>query len=278
MRSQNIFPIASHSLPAALHMVGIALLYKSRGELPNQRTITLNLAVAEMLFCLLNVINSSVYLAASPVRVTLPYHATTQCLFAFLHCEIRVAMLHIIIDRFLCIWWNIKYPIYMSKRKLRIMIVFQWIGSFVFTVPIMLLTVFNASGQGSAGTASFYFDLVILIVAVLNFLYIFFKVKGIVHENSSQGREQNKTPSVWFKVKVPMFMVITFIIFNVSGSIWYFLDPEVVITGHNFVHTLLRTSGWCSDALIYVLFQKRVRHLLKINCCRKDTENQVAVI
>ena len=67
----------------------------------------------------------------------------------------------------------------MNQRKLRIMVVFQWTGSFISTLPIVSLTIFNASGKGSAGTTSFYFDLAVLIV-VLNF-FIFSLKEKVLH-------------------------------------------------------------------------------------------------
>ena len=258
-------------------MVGIVLLYKSKGEeLQNQRIITLNLAVAEMLYCLLNVINSFVYLLESSVPFA--FSVTMHCIFAALFCIIRFAYLHIIVDRFLDIRLNIKYPLYMSSKKMKVIITSQWIFGFTITVTIMLLTFFNVSKQGTASTASFYLDIIILIVAVSNFIYLFVKVKSIANEDTRQGREQNRTRNIWFRFKVPVLMILTFIVFNVSAGIWYYLDPKVVEDEKNYAHTLLRIFGWSSDAVIYIFLQKRVRGMLVLNCCRGANENRVAVI
>ena len=78
-----------------------------------------------------------------------------------------------------------------------------------------------------AAIIRFCLDIFILIAAILAFTYLLLTVKNILHDNAIQGREQYRPPSVWFKLKVPMLTSIIFIMFNVSGTIWYFLDHEV---------------------------------------------------
>ena len=119
----SVLFIAGHSLPTALHMVGILLLYKIKGGVRNQRVITLNLAIAEMLFCLVNVI--ILIISLMNMSLSSRYIVNLYCLFGPLFCVIRFAILHIIIDRFLYIWLNIKYPIYLSSRNLKIIIISQ---------------------------------------------------------------------------------------------------------------------------------------------------------
>ena len=42
---------AIYSLVVIIHGVGLFLLYKAKKSLPNQRLLTINLAISEMLFC-----------------------------------------------------------------------------------------------------------------------------------------------------------------------------------------------------------------------------------
>ena len=213
--------MAGFSIPTVLHIIGIFLLYKAKGGLKNQRIITLNLAIAEMLICLLNVI----ILITSLVKnlMTSRYIIILHCLYASLFLTIRFAMLHIIIDRFLDIWLNIKYPIYMSSKNLRRIIIVQWIFGFVFSSCFVLLYWFDYIHHHSFATIRFCMDIIILISALFTFTYLFVKVKNIVQENANQGREQNRASSIWFRFKIPVAMVTTFILFNISGSICFSL-------------------------------------------------------
>ena len=265
--------MAGFSIPTVLHIIGIFLLYKAKGELKNQRIITLNLAIAEVLICLLNVI----ILITSHLKTLLTsrYIVILHCLYASLFLTIRFAMLHIIIDRFLDIWLNIKYPIYMSSKNLRRIILGQWFLGFISSITTMLLTNYNIINKNAAGICRFYLDIIIMIAAILTFIYLLVTVKNIVHDNATHGREQNRTPNVWFKLKIPMLMVATFLLFNVSGSMWYFLDIRVS-EYETPSYEVLNICGWISDSLIYIFLQKRVRRLLILKFCRREHERHTS--
>ena len=260
-----------YSLSTALHITGIILLYKSKGGLLNQRLLTLNLAIAEMSFCLLKVVRYTSFLV-EPSLATV-YISILLCIDAILFCATRFAMLHITIDRFLDIWLNIKYPLYMSNKNLRLVMIFQWILAFIFSATHILLVRFNLISKNTVRTIRLCLDMIILIAGVLTFMYLFIKVRNILQEDTNQGRQKNRMSSIWLKFKIPMLMVATFIIFNISGSIWHFGRTNSY--GYIAFH-VLSICGWCSDALIYIFLQKRVRYLLPFKCCRGANENSVA--
>ena len=140
----------------------------------------------------------------------------------------------------------------------------------------MSLKNFSFISKIVAAIIRFCLDIFILIAAIfVTFTYLLLRVKNILHDNAIQGREQYRPPSVWFKLKVPMLMSITFIMFNVSGTIWYFLDHEVA-EYENPVYEVLEIFVWCSDTLIYIFVQKKVRCLLTLYCCGRVSENRVA--
>ena len=260
---------AGYSLPTVLHVVGIILLYKAKGGLPNERIITLNLAIAEMLFCVLNVIFCIIVLSD-------PLLTSTQimilfCISATFFFSTRFAVLHVIIDRFLDIWLNIKYPLYMINKKLRFAIVTQWILGFIFATIIIFLVSFNFISINTVAAIRVCLDIIILIAAVVTFTYLFLKVKNL--ENITQGKEHNRISSILVNFKIPMLMVATFVVFNISGSICYFVRTNEY---RSAVFEVLSICGWCSDALIYIFLQKRVRRLLPLKCCRRAKENNIA--
>ena len=103
---------------AILHCVGLILLCKAENKIPNQRLLTKNLAVVEMLFCFNLVVYFSLLLNGKNAPI-LKYVTSTDTVF---FTEIRLSMLHLIFDRFFEIYTNIKYPVYMPLKKVLLLV------------------------------------------------------------------------------------------------------------------------------------------------------------
>ena len=266
-----ILPISGYSLPTILHGVGIILLYKAKGvELPNQRIITLNLSIAEFFYCLSRVVQYTTLLA----QVSTPLiYALLYCFSGILLCAIRFAVLHIIIDRFLDIWLNIRYSVYITKKTLVKAIIFQWVLGLLLAAALVSLLTFKLISQDKAKFVRLSVDIIIIIAALSTFTYIFAKVKRAIYGHTL-NRKRNRSPRVWFKLKIPLLMVSTFIAFNTTSSIlWCHRDDSDEAKYYSYA-LVLDLFGWCTDAFIYVFLQKRVRSLL-VSCCSRTHREQV---
>ena len=205
---------------------------------------------------------------------TWEYHLVYIFFKTLLMGTTRFTILHIIIDRFLDIWLNLKYSLYINVTKLKIIIICQWILGLILAITSFLLVLSNAISLQSflqrAIIAKSCLDIVIIIAALLTFIYLFIKVKSVLHRENSQQRGQGKqsgpTTTTWYKVKVPFLMIATFIVFNAGGFILFIINHKL----HNDNRTtalycsfaILDICGWTSDALIYIFCRKRVRRLL----------------
>ena len=261
--------IVGYAIPALLHVLGIVLLYKVKEKLANQRIITLNLAVSEMLSCLLWVVYNTIHISRS--HMTLDYYSVIYCLNIYFFCTTRFIILHITIDRFLAMWLSIKYPIYVNKKTLRETIVSQWVIGFLLSGVSTILISFQHMTHYVVLIARISIDITVIIAAISTFIYLFVKSKS---QRQHQKTEQNRVPKVWFKLKVPILIVTTFILFNASASLWWSYG---VYTGFERLFALNRVLdilGWCSQAFIYIFLQKRVRRSL-LSICRRTERNQV---
>ena len=186
--------IAGYALPIFLHSIGIILLYKAKRQPPNQRILTMALAVAEMLFCLRALIHNTMWLVG--LASTWEYHLVYIFFKTLLMGTTRFTILHIIIDRFLDIWLNLKYSLYINMTKLKIIIICQWILGLILAIMSLLLVLSNAISLQSflqrAIIAKSCLDIVIIIAALLTFIYLFIKVKSVLHRENSQQRGQGK--------------------------------------------------------------------------------------
>ena len=272
--------IAGYSLPAFLHGVGIILLYKAKGILPNQRIITINLAVAEMLYCLLLVIHHVLLLTRIELsmnsKTIMYYQFVVRALNHFFYYTIRFAMFHIIIDRFLYIWLNIKYPLCINKRTLIKCIICQWtLGGFMSGISHLLvrLRINIKHIKYILSYVKIAMDAIIFITALATVLYLFKTVKRASRGYVIQDRGQIRTSRIWVRLKIPLLMVGTFVMFNISATMCW---SYTIYTGRRslvVVIVILNTCGWCFDVLIYVFLQRKVR-LLITSFCRKFKANR----
>ena len=259
--------IASYSTVAILHFLGFLLLCKSKHDLPNQRLLTKNLALVELLFCMNMVTFYSVEIS---VHSTL----TTKCLFVFFTAlffiEIRLTMLHIIFDRFLEIFTNIKYPLYMNHKKIMSLLAMHWFGSAVYAIissVVRLLGIF----QGQWPVQIFFcliLDIIILISAITTYLYFYTKVQKIQRLETSilDPPEDSAMTFLIGKFKQPCYIVLSYIFFNLTSTVMLTCSLHVhsrrqyEILQH-FSHVPI-IVGCISDASIYVFANRNVRKLL----------------
>ena len=254
-----------YSLVAIIHLIGLLLLYKAKKELPNQRLLVMNLATAEMFNCMaifgVNVIR---LVKHGPINVFVPI------VFTFFFTEIRFTMLHIIFDRFLEIYTNIRYPVIMTNKTMKILFVGHWIVSILFATIIYLLEVLESYSTSMIFAFFSYLilDIIILISFLVTYSYFYLKVKKIrsLESNSVNRPPQNRQRPLFKKFKLPCYIVLTYICFNMTSTIlmtysryeknawlsemlWNIADVPIV-------------AGFTSDAAIYVLANKNVRKLL----------------
>ena len=162
------------SLVVLIHLVGILLLCKSKNELPNQRFLVLNLAVVEMLCGCYMLMIFSVITSGIEWRVNVLYCVT---IFGetLLYTRVRLAVLHIIMDRFMEIYLNIKYPIYVTRKCSISVASLSWIFSATPAATSVILLDFQ--GRKTAHKFAIYsllcLDILIFSSAIITYMYFY---------------------------------------------------------------------------------------------------------
>ena len=269
--------IALYAVVSILHFLGLLLLCIAKIALPHQRLLTKNLAVVELLFCLNMVIS---YCTAINTNNNLVIQSLYTFFAALLFTEIRLTMLHIIFDRFLEIYVNIKYPLYMTRTKVLSVMASTWISSMVCaTLGLLfkLLRTFDGKWRFQIFFC-FALDIVILISAMTTQVYFFItvrKIRGLEVEVTGQPRE-SRVRLLIKKFKLPCYIVFTYIFFNLTSTI--ILAFIVYEDNKNKVALLINFSqslvivGVASDAFIYVYATGNVRKLLKSMFRRRNLQ------
>ena len=253
--------------PVLLHTIGFILLYKADSQLQNQKIVTMNLAVAEALHCLIKSIYNVLLRSGILPLCLCPSMFFSMFLNTATLLNIRLVYLHIIFDRFLDIWLNINYPIYINKKRLIMIIISIWGMSVCISGTLILLLYFKSIKHQTILLAIYFpLDLFIIVIAVSTCLYLFAKVKGAKQQTHVKENINSSRQRICLKMKIPSLMVLTFIIFNTSTTMvkyyLYFAKIRVVATHILIVIHILKICGYSSDAIIYVMLQRRVRTLL----------------
>ena len=261
MTSSQIVINSGYGLVAALHAIGLILLYKAKERhLPNQRLVTINLALTEMLLGLWLLIRNICQVSSFSISLVFFFDI-------FLYTNIRFVIWHITVDRFLCIWLNLKYPVYITKKVLVIIIIVHWLLSIIMGTTFTLLLELNILSP-SAYTALLLvyifssFDMSIAVTAIAAFLYFFIKIRSI-YKRSPKHQRRYKVMNVWLKLKIPSLMVVTYIVFNLSSNM---MKLALILYRFDNLYTpaiILDICGWLSDVIIYIILQRGVRFFLK---------------
>ena len=131
---------------------------------------------------------------------------------------IPLIVLHIIVDRFLEIHLNIKYPLIMRGKRLKITMLILWFVSTIFAVVVLINDLYEISDIvwtifDFVGLA---LDLVIVVSAFSTYVYFYAKVKAI---RKSESNTEQMLSFVRKKFKIPCLMVLTYIVFNLTSTI-----------------------------------------------------------
>ena len=273
--SETLIYLVVYAVVAMLHFVGLILLFKVENEIPNQTLLTKNLAVAEMLFCLNSVVLFSVLPNVNDLSVKLYLFKILTATDILFYTEIRCSMLHLIFDRFLEIYLNIKYPLYMSPKKVLLLIVVHW-GVSVICGIISFVTNFVDNFVDFTLILSMVLDIMILISFIATYIYFYITVRrlrGLEARDAGQPAESGLDLLIK-KFKLPCYIVATYICFNFTSTIMFTTAEHLhnvkdKKTLHKFglIPTIV---GLTSDAFIYVFANRNVRKLLNSFCITRN--------
>ena len=252
--------------PITLHILGIYLLHQPNTFHENQRLYLTNLSFAELLFLLpLNILP---YLRILETSVTLyDYIALFAiCGFAVPWLTMTIALT---IDRFMQVYLNIKYDLYVTKKITTQVVIGSWLiglgclsstafakykyefDSLRFT-HIVILQLYNGG---------------IIISFVATYTYIYKKIKRIrcldtavvnklnVNSGGGGGRKSRF---------IPYWIVITYIVFIMLPQSTNFILFQIIKIHHSkttmfVITTFFFDLGSLFNVLVYILMNASLR-------------------
>ena len=263
----NTIFIVLVSLGGISRLFGLCLLIKVKGIPQNQRLLLANLSATELVLNLFLLVKQC--LALNNMQKIFP--DTIEVIFkVFLYTNLRLAVIHIITDRFLEIRLNIKYALYVTYKRFKAILISTLLLSVVFT---MAMTIHYTLQRNSyfvfqiLNRTLLVLDTLILILATATYVYFFLivlKFNGPIHPHSGGSNSTSETVKISVrKFKVPFLVILSFILFNFTSTIVFVILREVENSEQLSsilvdVGELLDIIGFLSDSCIYILFQKQI--------------------
>ena len=237
----------------------------------------MNLAAVEMLFCLVIATFLPLQQSKHDGQIVEILDSVLSSLFFI---EVRWTMLHIIFDRFLEIYTNIKYPLYMTYKRMSLLLATHWIISALCATINVVLEHLEISGKFEVTFfLGLILDVMILISSISTYIYFYRTVRKIrrLELTAASQPQELGVHLLISKFKLPCYIVLTYTCFNLSSTAMMaasqLVDNEKP-SEHLFRFSLVPTLiGFTSDAIIYVFANREVRKLLCSICRWKIIQN-----
>ena len=245
-----------------LHVVTLVLLMKFnfgcfRG---NQRDVFIVLSFTELSYCIFDNI--------SVISVILDYHTTATLSWTFFAVSITLMhmslMVLITIDRFQVFYLNLKYTLYWSRRKTRIVLITLCILSLLSYIPAAIHGLKNRQDVLSKLVRYIYpvFEMIFMIAAFGTYIFIFRKHKrSLASQLKRHGDNKHKRLNNKFRLSVPTLIILTYFIFLVIPNFVKLCSSLKVIAMPKLVPIayFLTPAGYLVDPVIYIFSVRKFR-------------------
>lgn len=219
-------------VPVVLHSIGIHLLRNVSSLCPIETLYLIHMSIAELVFCFWD----AVLIVSHAFAPDSDFYSYNQFLShgnGFAWCFILIALT---IDRFFRVFLNIKYDVYITKRKSEVILVLCHLIGFSI---ILLLLVLPVSFKAKQELVNIYLTTgigaLVFFVFFYVYLYILGKIKAVQRRNSLQNPiARNRKSHI-----LPFLIVLFFFLF--------FMIPTAVAWT---IKMYIRNIG-CFDGLIY---------------------------
>ena len=268
LKDTDIPLISLSVITTVFHIFGMIVLCCLKSKL-NQINILLCLAFSEMIYCL--------NLVIWPIKALKILRLSLN-----LFCTLSNKMLMLILlgDRFLGIFLNIRYAIFVTRRKVVYLLSTTWgISGLYGLIPGLLVTI-NRDYYHLVYYVHSYItlalDSIFTFSAIYTYGYFYCKFKATNRKDSNSRSARSLGGSARnFRFRIPFLIVATYLIFNVSSTIIFqdiqYLrkkhegrniecDPCKFLTGIAYV---LAVTGFLSDAILYIFMQRNIVRFLR---------------
>lgn len=258
------------------HLLGFYLLWSlyRGGQGKVKEILLLNLSFGEALMSILFIIT---WPQTGSFTVTqIQYYVMVTLITGFYFFYV-LSMILITLDRFLEIFLNITYPLYITNRRVKYTLAGLWVICMLISISVSIvdkLYLFLESDECYTDMTYIYMgcDVAFITIAILAYGYIFQKFRKTrklpFHTRYLTENNSNESYSI-----VKIFINSRFYVYLLLIASYFFLDAipnsiDLTFTHHSSHSTYTQIVKFCCqlsyfiDALIYIFLQPSVRRLL----------------
>ena len=255
-------------LALLLHVVAVTLLYalKSTALKGSQKYLMICLCFAEIGLCVTFISNRIIFalhLEKHIISVTVSIFQAT-----ILGMMYGIVMIIITVDRFLEFRLTIKYAIFCTVKLTKIAVLF-----FIILTAVAFSLVLALYARSPWNYQKFLWlyvyvpgNIIFAVTASFTYFFIFKKLRQNKRDFERRRREVNVCVQKKgaFKLFVPSFIIVTFVLFTVIPNLILVFSstaniPKVI----QHIWIILYPIGWISDPLIYIFSLKAVRKKIR---------------
>ena len=269
----HIFETSLFSLTLLLHIFGMYLLAKySNGVARNQRLYLVSLSASEILLALHHIIINTVqFITSFPLPNTIWLTVMQIIHYDGVWIINFGTMIMLTLDRLAEVLLNIKYPLYVTRRKTILVLLTVWLVGII--TVIMFTTLYFTYNVNYFDISYRYIypvlDTAVVLTAIFVYSYIYVKLRRnkrclpkfnrSVHMDQCAVNRSNKR-----KFFAPFLILITFLVFIYIPDVIHFTNMHLLKNQVWFkrICAVLYAMNMISDATIYIFLQKSIRKVI----------------
>ena len=255
-------------LALLLHVIAVTLLckLKSAALKGSQKYLMICLCFAEIGLCVTFISNRIIFILHFQKHIISVIISIFQA--TVLGMMYAIVMIIITVDRFLEFQLTIKYTMFCTVRLTKIVVLF-----FIFLTSVVFSLVLVLFARSSWNYQKFLWlyvyvpgNIVFVVTASLIYFFIFKKLRKNRRDFERRRRDVNVCvqKKSTFKLFVPSFIIVTFVIFTVMPNlILVFSSMENIPKLFQYIWMILYPTGSILDPLIYIFSLKAVRKKIR---------------
>ena len=260
------------------HIAGLLALRQTSSTQVNQKVYLIHLSVMEIVF--LTSHNIPLYMKLTNVNQEVVY-CTGLAVITAVAIPWYNLLLALTIDRFLQVYLNIKYQLYVTDKVIKIIIFSCWfIGIALFGILFLLRILYNYNTERLVHGVLYkiflniYHSLVIIIF-LLTYGYIYYQLRKVKESKDGMAASSDRNRKANF---IPFWIVISFILFilvpeSIHICVSLNKQPDTDTAVHDQIEMfifamVLFDVGCLVDALLYIFLNEFVRERF-LRCMRQ---------
>lgn len=258
-----IFEMVLCTTAIVLHILCIKAIRYEEEKHTNNREITIQLSVIEVIACFVHMIVTAL---KNKIKIKELVVATEYFTVAILYYLYSITL---IVDRFLAVYWNIKYPTYINRRHFLKTAILFWILTIVFIIWFA-----NTSSEIrtevtiiAKNTLFPLIETIYFILTVSVYAFIFWKLnKSSLIPNYLKRLSRRASRQHLIKRIIRTMLVFIIAITTFSPFFSYIVCNRTL----NEMTVKLFVIVFVKDAVLHMLLQEHLRQKVKEFFRKKD--------